>query len=172
MKTIKFFHPDETFNYNIEKSLCKVVFQGNKKCLLVEIHSTDDLEHVEGDSLQNDFPQLSLFIDDFPLDVESVEELNGKKVSIPYGFAEEEDEEGETVEVYYTTLNVSEEDYETVNNELTFSVNDKGILTLNWKGEVQDFVDESDKDVPFEIECTFEEFEFDEDDFEEIIKPK
>lgn len=172
MKTIKFFHPDETFNYNIEKSLCKVVFQGNKKCLLVEIHSTDDLEHVEGDSLQNDFPQLSLFIDDFPLDVESVEELNGKKVSIPYGFAEEEDEEGETVEVYYTTLNVSEEDYETVNNELTFSVNDKGILTLNWKGEVQDFVDESDKDIPFEIECTFEEFEFTEDDFEEIIKPK
>jgi len=162
MKTIKFFHPDETFNYNIEKSLCKVVFQGNKKCLLVEIHSTDDLEHVEGDSLQNDFPQLSLFIDDFPLDVESVEELNGKKVSIPYGFAEEEDEEGETVEVYYTTLNV----YETVNNELTFSVNDKGILTLNWKGEVQDFVEESEKDIPFEIECTFEEFEFTEDDFE------
>ena len=82
MKTIKFFHPDETFNYNIEKSLCKVVFQGNKKCLLVEIHSTDDLEHVEGDSLQNDFPQLSLFIDDFPLDVESVEELNGKKAAL------------------------------------------------------------------------------------------
>ena len=152
MKTIKFFHSEETFNYQIEKALCKVVFQGNKKCLLVEIHSNDDLEQVEGDSLQNDYPQLSLFIDDFPLDVESVEELNGKKVSIPYGFAEEEDEEGETVEVYYTTLNVSEEDYETVNNELTFSVNDKGILTLNWKGEVQDFTEESEGDIPFEVE--------------------
>ena len=79
MKTIKFFHSEETFNYQIEKALCKVVFQGNKKCLLVEIHSNDDLEQVEGDSLQNDYPQLSLFIDDFPLDVESVEELNGKK---------------------------------------------------------------------------------------------
>ncbi len=172
MKTIKFFHSEETFNYQIEKALCKVVFQGNKKCLLVEIHSNDDLEQVEGDSLQNDYPQLSLFIDDFPLDVESVEELNGKKVSIPYGFAEEEDEEGETVEVYYTTLNVSEEDYETVNNELTFSVNDKGILTLNWKGEVQDFTEESEGDMPFEVERTFEEFEFNEDDFEEIAQPK
>ena len=166
MKTIKFFHPDETFNYNIEKSLCKVVFQGNKKCLLVEIHSTDDLEHVEGDSLQNDFPQLSLFIDDFPLDVESVEELNGKKISIPYGFAEEEDEEGEMVEVYYTSLNVSEEDFETVNNDLAFSVNEKGVLTLNWKGEVQDFTEESDGDIPFEINCSFEEFDFKEDDYE------
>jgi len=133
MKTIKFFHSDETFIYQIEKALCKVVYQGNKKCLLVEIQSNDDLEHVEGDSLQNEFPQLSFFIDDFPLDVDSVEELNGKKVSIPYGFAEEEDEEGDTVEVYYTTLNVSEEDFETVNNELTFNVNDKGILTLNWR---------------------------------------
>ena len=172
MKTIKFFHSDETLNYKIEKSLCKVVFQGNKKCLLVEIHSNDDLEHVEGDSLQNEFPQLSLFIDDFPLDVESVEQLTGKKVSIPYGFAEEEDEEGELVEVYYTSLNVSEDDYETVNNELNFSVNDKGILTLNWKGEVQDFTQNTEGDIPFEIECTFEEFEFNEDEFEEIIKPK
>ena len=143
-----------------------MVFQGNKKCLLVEIHSTDDLEHVEGDSLQNDFPQLSLFIDDFPLDVESVEELNGKKVSIPYGFAEEEDEEGEIVEVYYTSLNVSEEDFETVNNDLAFSVNEKGVLTLNWKGEVQDFTEESDGDIPFEINCSFEEFDFKEDDYE------
>ena len=140
--------------------------------LLVEIHSNDDLEHVEGDSLQNEFPQLSLFIDDFPLDVESVEQLTGKKVSIPYGFAEEEDEEGELVEVYYTSLNVSEDDYETVNNELNFSVNDKGILTLNWKGEVQDFTQNTEGDIPFEIECTFEEFEFNEDEFEEIIKPK
>ncbi|MBO6212930.1 hypothetical protein SAMN05421738_103178 [Algoriella xinjiangensis] len=166
MKTIKFFHSDETLNYKIEKSLCKVVFQGNKKCLLVEIHSNDDLEHVEADSLQNEFPQLSLFIDDFPLDVESVEQLNGKKVSIPYGFAEEEDEDGDPVDVYYTSLNVSEEDYETVNNELTFSVNDKGILTLNWKGEVQDFTNNDGGDLPFEVDCTFEEFEFNEDDFE------
>lgn len=168
MKTIKFFHPDETFIYKIEKSLCKIVFQGNKRCLLVEIHSTDELEHVEGDSRQNEFPQLSFFIDDFPLDAESVEQLNGKKVAIPYGFAEEVDEEGETVEVYYTTLNVSEEDHETVNNELSFNINEKGLLTLSWKGEVQDFIDESENDIPFEIECTFEEFEFNEDEYENI----
>lgn len=170
MKTIKFFHPDETFNYQIEKSLCKVVFQGNKRCLLVEIHSNDDLEHVEGDSLQNDFPQLSLFIDDFPLDAESIEDLNGKTISIPYGFAEEEDEDGELIEVYYTTLNISEEDYETVNNKLSFDVNDKGVLTLNWKGEVQNFTEDSDQDIPFEVECTFEDFEFNDDEFEVDLK--
>ena len=90
----------------------------------------------------------------------------------PHLWVEEEDEEGELVEVYYTSLNVSEDDYETVNNELNFSVNDKGILTLNWKGEVQDFTQNTEGDIPFEIECTFEEFEFNEDEFEEIIKPK
>lgn len=166
MKTIKFFHPEETFNYNIEKSLCKVVYQGDKQVLLIEIHSTDELEHVEDDSIQNEFPQLSLFIDDFPLDVESAEELNGKTIEIPYGFAEEEDEDGELHEVYYTSLNVSEEDYEVVENKLTFSINEKGILSLNWKGQVQDFTEETAEDIPFEINCTFEEFEFNDEDYD------
>lgn len=166
MKTIKFFHPEETFNYNIEKSLCKVVYQGDKQVLLIEIHSTDELEHVEDDSIQNEFPQLSLFIDDFPLDVESAEELNGKTIEIPYGFAEEEDEDGELHEVYYTSLNVSEEDYEVVENKLTFSINEKGILSLNWKGQVQDFTEETAEDISFEINCTFEEFEFNDEDYD------
>ncbi|RLZ09255.1 hypothetical protein [Faecalibacter macacae] len=166
MKTIKFFHPEETFNYKIEKSLCKVVYQGDKQVLLIEIHSTDELEHVEDDSIQNEFPQLSLFIDDFPLDVESAEELNGKTIEIPYGFAEEEDEDGELHEVYYTSLNVSEEDYEVVGNKLTFSINEKGVLSLNWKGQVQDFTEETSDDIPFEINCTFEEFEFKEEDYD------
>ena len=166
MKTIKFFHPEETFNYNIEKSLCKVVYQGDKQVLLIEIHSTDELEHVEDDSIQNDFPQLSLFIDDFPLDVESANELNGKTIEIPYGFAEEEDEDGEVHDVYYTSLNVSEEDYEVVENKLTFSINEKGILSLNWKGKVQDFTENSADDIEFDINCTFEEFEFNEEDYE------
>jgi len=144
MKTIKFFHPEETFNYNIEKSLCKVVYQGDKQVLLVEIHSTDELDHVEDDSIQNDYPQLSLFIDDFPLDVNSATELNGKTVSIPFGFAEEEDEDGEIHEVYYTSLNVSEEDFEIVDNTLSFSINEKGILSLKWIGSVQDFTEETD----------------------------
>lgn len=166
MKTIKFFHSEETFNYTIEKSLCKVVYQGDKRVLLVEIHSTDDLEHVEADSIQNEFPQLSLFIDDFPLDVTSVEELVGKSISIPYGFTEEEDEDGEIQEVYYTTLNVSDGDLETVDNTLDFSINEKGILSLKWKGSVQDFTEDTDDDIKFEVNCTFEGFEFNEEDFD------
>ena len=166
MKTIKFFHPEETFNYKIEKSLCKVVYQGDKQVLLLEIHSSDELDHIEDDAIQNEFPQLSLFIDDFPLDVESAEELNGKTISIPYGFTEVEDEDGDLHEVYYTTLNVSEGDYETVENELSFQLTEQGILSLNWKGKVQDFTEETSDDIPFEVSCTFEEFEFDEEEYE------
>lgn len=166
MKTIKFFHPEETFNYNIEKSLCKVVYQGDKQVLLIEIHSTDELEHVEADSLQNEFPQLSLFIDDFPIEVDSAAELNGKTIDMPYGYAEVEDEDGELQDVYYTSLRVSEEDYETVDNKLTFSINEKGILSLKWTGKAQDFTEETEEDITFEVNCSFEEFEFNEDDFE------
>ncbi|MBF0597049.1 hypothetical protein [Faecalibacter rhinopitheci] len=166
MKTIKFFHQEETFNYHIEKSLCKVVYQGDKQVLLIEIHSNDDLEHVEVDSLQNEFPQLSLFIDDFPIDVTSAKELHGKTVSIPHGFVEIEDEDGDLHEVYYTSLTTANEDYETVDNTLNFSMTDAGVLSLTWQGKVQDFTEESSDDLPFEIKCTFEEFEFTDDDFE------
>ena len=34
----------------------------------------------------------------------------------------------------------------------------------NFYSEV--YIEESEKDIPFKIECTFEEFEFSEDDFE------
>ncbi|HEY4539900.1 MAG TPA: hypothetical protein VIG94_07825 [Faecalibacter sp.] len=166
MKTIKFFHPEETFNYNIEKSLCKVVYQGDKQVLLIEIHTTDELDHVEDDSLQNDYPQLSLYIDDFPMDVASTEELTGKTISIPYGFTEEEDEDGEIHEVYYTSLNVSEGDYEAVDNVLDFSINENGILSLKWTGSVQDFTEETDGDIKFEVNCVFEGFEFNEEEYE------
>lgn len=166
MKTIKFFHPEETFIYHIEKSLCKVVYQEKKKCLLVEIHSNDDLEHVEADSLQNEYPQLSMFIDDFPVEADAIEQLAGNTVSIPYGFVEEEDEEGEMQEVYYTTLNVSEGDFETVNNTLSFGLNEQGVLTMKWKGSVQDFTEETDGDIPFEIECSFDGFAYKEEDFD------
>lgn len=166
MKTIKFFHSEETFNYHIERSLCKVVYQGDKQVLLIEIHSTDELEHVEDDSIQNEYPQLSLFIDDFPLDVASATELNGKTISIPYGFAEEEDEDGEINEVYYTSLNVSEEDFEIVDNTLNFSINEKGILSLKWTGSIQDFTEKTDENIKFEVNCSFEEFDFNEEDLD------
>lgn len=166
MNTIEVFHPEETFTYHIDKTLCKVVYQGNRTCLLIELHSTDDLEHVEADSIQNDYAQLSLYIDDFPIDVTSAEELNGKIVSIPFGFEEVEDEDGEIQEVYYTSLNSSEDEYEMVKNELKFEKNEEGILTLNWIGYVQDFTNHTDQDIKFEVKADFQDFDFEDDDFE------
>lgn len=155
MKTIKFFHPEETFTYYIEKCFCKVVYSGQQHQLLIEIHSSDDLDHVEDDSLQNDFPQVVMSIDDFPLHVSSVDELNGKTVEIPTSYVEVEDEDGELADVFYTTINFSEDSFEADNNKLTFSKDESGNLCVNWKGEVFDFTEESDELIPFEVSCAF-----------------
>lgn len=155
MKTIKFFHPEETFTYYIEKCFCKVVFSGQQHQLLIEIHSNDDLDHVEDDSLQNDFPQVVLSVDDFPVNVSSVQELNGKSIEIPNCFVEVEDEEGEIEELFYTNVNFSEDDFEADNNKLNFFKNDSGTLCLRWKGEVSDFTGQTDELIPFEVECAF-----------------
>ena len=155
MKTIQFFHPEETFTYYIEKCFCKVVFSGQQHQLLIEIHSTDDLDHVEDDSLQNDFPQVSLTIDDFPLPVDSVEELNGQTVEIPLSFAEVEDEDGEIAEVFYTNINFSDADFEADHNRLSFFKNEAGTFCVKWEGEVMDFTEETEEFIPFEVNCAF-----------------
>src|SRR5690606_2125558 len=118
-------------------------------------HSTDGLDHVEADSLQNDFPQVIMSIDDFPLMVQSVDELGGQSIEIPYSFVEVEDEEGEISEIYYTTVNFSESDYEAENNKLSFFKDESGILCVKWKGEVMDFTEETDDMIPFEVSCAF-----------------
>ncbi len=164
MKTIKFFHQDETLVYNIEKCFCKVVLSGQQHQLLIEIHSTDELDHVEGDAIQNNFPQVSLYVEDFPVSFKSTDELNQKIIEIPFCFNETEDEDGEIEEFYYTSVNVQEDDYEADNNTLSFFKNNNGKLCLKWKGEVQDFIDESDEYIPFELECMFSDFTFDERD--------
>lgn len=155
MKTIKFFHPEETFTYYIEKCFCKVVYSGQQHQLLIEIHSTDDLDHVEDDSLQNDFPQVIMSIDDFPLKINSIDDLNGQTIEIPTSFVEVEDEEGEISDIFYTTINFSEDDFESDKNQLTFFKDESGILCLKWKGEVMDFTEETDEAIPFEVSCAF-----------------
>jgi len=155
MKTIKFFHPEETFTYYIQKCFCKVVYSGKQHQLLIEIHSTEDLDHVEDDSLQNDFPQVVLSIDDFPVNVASVNELNGKTIEIPDSYVEIEDEEGEIEEFFYTNVNFLEDDFEADNNKLSFFKDSSGTLCLKWKGEVSDFTGQTDGHIPFEVECAF-----------------
>lgn len=155
MKTIKFFHPEETFTYHIEKCFCKVVFSGKQHQLLVEIHSTDSLDHVDDDSLQNDFSQVTLYIDDFPISVETVEDLVGQTIEIPTSYEEIEDEDGEIEEILYTSVNFSDGNFEADHNTLSFFQDENGIVCLKWKGEVQDFTEASDDYIPFELNCAF-----------------
>lgn len=155
MKTIKFFHPEETFTYYIDKCLCKVIYSGQQHQLFIEIHSTDELDHVEDDALQNEFPQVILSVDDFPISITSREDLENKEVIIPNSYVELEDEEGELEEFYYTNVNFSDENFESDNNQLSFTCDPSGILCLKWKGEVQDFTEQTDDYIPFEVECAF-----------------
>lgn len=155
MKTIKFFHPEETLTYYIDKCFCKVVFSNRHHQLLIEIHSTDDLDHVEGDALQNDFPQVVLTIDDFPINFKNVEELNGKTIEIPHSFAEVEDEDGYVYEIYYSNINFNEELFETDGNKLSFYKNSSDDLCLKWNGMLKDFINESDEMISFELDCEF-----------------
>jgi|SRR5690606_6897169 len=155
MKTIKFFHPEETFTYYIEKCFCKVVYSGQQHQLLIEVHSNDDLDHVEDDSLQNDFPQVIMSIDDFPLPFKTIAELNGKALEIPNSFMEIEDEEGEISEIYYTTIDFSDDKFEADNNQLSFFKDESGTLCMKWKGEVIDFTEQTDDMIPFEVSCAF-----------------
>lgn len=164
MKTIKFFHPEETFTYHIEKCFCKVVYLGKQHQLLIEIHSTDDLDHVEDDSLQNDFAQVILSVDDFPVQVASHEDLSGQTFEIPLSYVEIEDEEGEIEEIFYTNVNVSDENFESDENHLSFFKDHSGTLCLKWRGKVQDFTEESDEMIPFELECAFSPASFEDRD--------
>lgn len=155
MKTIKFFLKEGTFNYTIEKCFCKVVYADQQHQLLIEVHSTDDLDHVEEDSLQNEFPHVVLSIDDFPVPFQSLEELENQTIEIPTSFVEIEDEDGEVDEILYTNVNFAVEDFEANDNELQFFKDETGTLAVKWRGRVQDFVEDSDEYIPFEVNCVF-----------------
>lgn len=153
--TIKFFHPEETFTYTIDKCFCKVVYLKKKNCLILEIESTEDIEHLEEDSLQNEYPKVILNIDDFPVNVQDKNQLIGKTIQIPIGTDEIQDEDGEIDEVYYTNLMVNEDDLEINSNVLNFSKDKKGVLSVHWTGEVIDFTDTMDDTLRFEVKCSF-----------------
>ena len=153
--TIKFFHPEETFTYTIDRSFCKIVYLKKHHCLILEIESTEDIDHLEEDSLQNEFPKIVLNIDDFPIDFQDKKQLVGKTIQIPYGTDEVEDEDGEMEEIYYTNLLVNEEDLEMNSNVLKFTQNKNGVLKVHWTGKVVDFTDVTDDNLSFEVECQF-----------------
>ena len=76
---LKIYHPEETLKYHIKSSYCKAVYSNKKHFLDVEIITDDSLDHVDDDSLQYNFPQLSMNIIEFPIDEE---ELDGKNFEI------------------------------------------------------------------------------------------
>ncbi len=139
---LKIYHPEETLKYNIKSSYCKAVYNNNSHFLEVELITDDNLDHVDDDSLQYNFPQLALNIFDFPIENAEIE---GKTFNI-------NDTEDDT----YTEVNLyDDEDAFLYDNELSFNKNDDNELQLHWKGKIDDFYTGSDEQLPFKLKCHF-----------------
>ena len=104
---------------------------------------TDDgLDHVDDDSLQYNFPQLSLHIADFPV---QNAELAGQDLTI-----NDSDEETYTeVDLY------DDEDAFLYDNQLSFENDEDGELEVVWKGSIDDFYTGSEEPIPFKLKCNF-----------------
>ncbi|WP_265426765.1 hypothetical protein [Chryseobacterium sp. YIM B08800] len=149
---LKIYHPDETLKYNIRSTYCKAVYSNQKHFLEVEVITDDGLDHVDDDSLQYNFPQLSLEIIEFPIDSAEIE---GKTFEI-----NDSDDE------VYTEVNLfDDEDAFIYDNELCFEKNEENELQVIWKGNIDDFYTGSDTPIPFRLKCEFkqDEIEVDED---------
>lgn len=139
---LKIYHPEETLKYHISSTYCKAVYLNSKNFLEVEIITDDSLDHVEDDSLQYNFPQLSLDVFEFPIDSN---ELEGKIFRI-----EDTDEETYTeVDLY------DDEEAYLYENELSFSKDEEDVLQLFWQGKIDDFYTGSDEPIPFKLKCHF-----------------
>lgn len=139
---LKIYHPEETLKYNIKSSYCKAVYSNKQNFLEVEIITDDDLDHVDDNSLQYNFPQLSLSISDFPIDTDK---LAGQTFNV-------NDSEEETycgVDLY------DDEDAFIHDNELKFSKDENGDLQLIWQGNIDDFYTFSDEPIAFKLKCHF-----------------
>lgn len=139
---LKIYHPEETLKYHIQHSYCKAVYLNKQNLLELEIITDENLDHVEDDSLQYNFPQISLHISDFPVDSS---ELTGKT------FAIEDSEDGS-----YTEINLYDDEDATLHtNKLSFSEDEEGVLNVIWGGEVNDFYTGEETLIPFKLKCHF-----------------
>lgn len=141
---LKIYHPDETLKYHIKSTYCKSVYSNSQHLLEVEIITDDSLDHVDDDSLQYNFPQLSLDVFDFPIDKDD-DELAGNTFTIS-------DTDDET----YTEVDLFDDEEAFIyDNELAFSNDENGELQLVWKGTIDDFYTGSDEPLPFKLKCHF-----------------
>lgn len=148
---LKIYHQDETLKYHINSTYCKAVYHNEEHFLEIEIITDDTLDHVDDDSLQYNFPQLSLSLVEFPIDSDA---LAGKKIAL--------DENGDS----YTEVDLfDDEDAYLSQNELTFSETAEGDLELCWSGKISDFYTHTETPISFKLKCDFrqEEILIDED---------
>lgn len=139
---LKVYHPDETLKYNIKSTYCKAVYSNKQHFLEVEIITDDSLDHVDDDSLQYNFPQLSLDVFDFPIEDA---EIAGKTFII-------NDSDEET----YTEVDLfDDEEAYLYDNQLAFSQKADEELSLVWQGTIDDFYTGSDEPIPFKLKCNF-----------------
>ena len=148
---LKIYHPEETLKYHIKSTYSKAVYSNQKHFLEVEIITDDSLDHVDDDSLQYRFPQLSMNVYEFPLEDDQVE---GKTFEI-------DDSDDET----FTEVNLFDDEYAFLyQNELSFTQNENRDLELLWKGEITDFYTGSDETIPFKLKCNFRQDEIEVDE--------
>ncbi len=138
---LKIYHPEETLKYHIESTYCKAVYSNTKHFLEVEIITDDSLDHVDDDSLQYNFPQLSLDVVEFPIDDA---EIAGKKFQID-----------ETEESYTEVDLFDDKDAYLYNSQLSFEKNKEDELQLFWTGTIDDFYTGSQEPIPFKLKCHF-----------------
>lgn len=149
---LKIYHPDETLKYNIKSTYCKAVYSNKQHFLEVEVITDESLDHVDDDSLQYNFPQISLDVFDFPIDDA---EIAGKTFAV-----------NDTDEETFTEVDLyDDEEAYLYDNELTFSKEGEEDLALVWKGTIDDFYTGSDEPLPFKLKCNFrqDDIEVDED---------
>ena len=140
---LKIYHPEETLKYHIQHSYCKAVFLNEEHLLELEIITDEDLDHVEDDSLQYNFPQLSLHISDFPVDSA---DLAGKTFII-----------NDSEDSNFTEVNLYQDEDAYLNeNKLSFSEDENGELQLMWEGKIDDFYTNENEPISFKMKCHFQ----------------
>lgn len=143
---LKIYHPDETLKYHIQSTYCKAVYSNTQHFLEVEIITDDSLDHVDDDSLQYNYPQLSLNVFDFPI---AGAEIAHKSFNID-----------DSAEDIYTEVNLyNDEDAFLTENNLTFTTDQSGELEVCWAGQVSDFYTHSNSTIPFKLKCNFKQDE-------------
>lgn len=156
MNYIQIFHPEEVLTYKIERGTLKVILLEKKYVLMLDIVSTDEIDdEIPDDALQYHFYQVRFFIEDFPVEAQTVKELIGKSIAIPKGAQEIMDEEDQLQTVYYSILSTENGDFETNDNRLFFNKEASNDVVLKWEGTCGDFTQKSDENIRFAITYKF-----------------